>query len=103
MRRAKEWLECGRTVVVRYEALHHEPIAELTKVTAQIAPVSRERIEQAIDACSAENMRKMGGGKSKHVRAAKVGDSRDRLGEQHLAIFREQHADLIRALGYEVR
>jgi hypothetical protein len=103
MQRAKQWIESGRTVVVRYEALHRDPIAELSKVAEQIVPVAREKIEPAVEACSAENMRKLGGGKSKHVRAAKVGDSRDRLGEAHLAIFREKHADLIRALGYEVR
>jgi predicted PolB exonuclease-like 3'-5' exonuclease len=38
-----------------------------------------------------------------NVRAAKVGDSRERLTEAHLAIFRERYADLIRSLGYEVR
>ena len=34
---------------------------------------------------------------------AKVGDSRDRLTEAHLAIFRERYADQIHSLGYEVR
>jgi hypothetical protein len=48
-------------------------------------------------------MRKQGGGKSKHVRAAKIGDSREKLNDEHLAIFRERYADMIRALGYEVR
>jgi hypothetical protein len=38
-----------------------------------------------------------------HVRAAKVGDSREKLGEAHLTVFRERHADAIRSLGYEVR
>ena len=57
----------------------------------------------ALETCSAENMRKMGGERSKHVRAAKVGDSREKLSEEHLAIFREKYADMIRALGYEVR
>jgi hypothetical protein len=37
------------------------------------------------------------------VRAAKVGDSREKLNEEHLAVFREKYADMIRALGYEVR
>ena len=48
-------------------------------------------------------MRKMGGEHSKHVRAAKVGDSREKLTEEHLAVFREKYADMIHALGYEVR
>ena len=103
MLRAKQWLESGRTHVVRYEGLHHDPVAELKRVTDQIQPVPTELIPPAVEACSAENMRRMGGATSKHVRTAKVGDSRERLTEEHLAIFREQHADLIRSLGYEVR
>jgi hypothetical protein len=103
MRRAKEWMESGRTLVVRYERLHSDPIEELRSVTDKIQPVPDERIAAALAACSAENMRKQGGGKSKHVRAAKVGDSREKLNEEHLAVFREKYADMIRALGYEVR
>lgn len=103
MRRAKEWLESGRTLVVRYERLHSDPIEELRSVTDKIQPVSDERIAAAVAACSADNMRKLGGGKSKHVRAAKVGDSREKLTAEHLAVFRDQYADMIRALGYEVR
>jgi hypothetical protein len=103
MRRAKEWLESGRTRVVRYERLHTNPIEELRPVTDSIEPVPNERITAAIESCSAENMRKMGGSRSKHVRAAKVGDSREKLNEEHLAVFREKYSDMIRALGYEVR
>jgi hypothetical protein len=103
MRRAKEWMESGRTHVVRYERLHSDPIEELRSVTDKIQPVPDERIAAALAACSADNMRAMGGGKSQHVRAAKVGDSREKLNEEHLAIFREKYADMIRALGYEVR
>lgn len=103
MRRAREWMESGRTLVVRYERLHSDPIAELRSVTERIQPVSDEKIATAVEACSAENMRKMGGERSKHVRAAKVGDSREKLNEEHLAVFREKYADVIQALGYEVR
>jgi hypothetical protein len=103
MRRAKEWLESGRTLVVRYERLHSDPIEELRSVTDKIQPVPDEQIAAALDACSAENMRKMGGEKSKHVRAARVGDSREKLSDEHLAVFREKYADMIHALGYEVR
>ena len=103
MRRAKEWMESGRTLVVRYERLHSDPIEELRSVTDKIQPVPDERIADALETCSAENMRKLGGGKSRHVRAAKVGDSREKLSEEHLAVFREKYADMIHALGYEVR
>lgn len=103
MLRAQEWIQSGRTVVVRYEGLHRDPLAEISRVANELGNVPNERIERAIATCSAENMRKMGGGTSKHVRAAKVGDSRERLNDEHLAIFRDQHADLIRSLGYDVR
>jgi hypothetical protein len=103
MRRAKEWLESGRTHIVRYEHLHSDPIGELRSVTDKIQPVPDEQIARAVEVCSADNMRKMGGERSKHVRAAKVGDSREKLNEEHLAVFRDRYADMIRALGYEVR
>jgi len=103
MLRATEWLQSGRTAVVRYEDLHSDPVATLQRLAAEIAPADLDRIAPAVEACSADTMRKMGGGRSKHVRAAKVGDSKDRLNEDHLAIFRDQHANLIRGLGYEVR
>jgi len=100
---ANGWLHSGRAVVVRYEELHRDPIEELTRVTDAIAPVSQDQIEAAIEACSAENMRLRSERKAWNIRVAKVGDSRERLGEAHLAIFRERYADLIRSLGYDVR
>jgi hypothetical protein len=103
MRRAREWMESGRTHIVRYEHLHSDGISEMRAVTDKIEPVPDERIAAAMEACSAENMRKMGGEKSKHVRAAKVGDSREKLTDEHLAVFRDKYGDMIRALGYEVR
>lgn len=103
MLRAKGWLESGRAAVVRYEDLHRDPVGALDRLTASIAPVARQRLERAVEACSAETIRQRGGAKAKHVRAATVGDSKQRLTDAHLAIFRERHADLIRALGYEVR
>ena len=103
--RANGWLHSGRAVVVRYENLHRDPVGELTQATNQIAPVSRERIEAAIAACHADNMRQMAAlpKLAWHVRSAKVGESHERLSEPHLVVFRERHADLIRSLGYEVR
>jgi hypothetical protein len=103
IRRADEWIHCGRAIVLRYEELHRDPVAELTRVTTSIEPVDRSRIESAVEACSADNMRKMTKKMSIHVRAAKVGDSREKLGEPHLRIFREQYGDLVTSLGYEVR
>ena len=103
VQRALEWVHSGRAIVVRYEDLHRDPIAALTHVTNQIEPVDTARIEKAVEACSVDNMRKMSKRMSQHVRAAKVGDSRDKLGEPHLKIFREKYSDLLTSLGYEVR
>ena len=100
---ASGWLHGGRAVVVRYEGLHTDPVAELTRATDQLQPVDRERIESAIEACRAENMRQMKRKFSWQVRAATVGDSRQQLNETVLAVFREHHHDTIRSLGYEVR
>jgi hypothetical protein len=103
IQRADEWVQSGRAIVVRYEDLHRDPSDALTRVTNQIEPVNAERIAQAIEACSVDNMRKMSKRMSQHVRMAKVGDSRDTLSEPHLKIFREKYSDLLTSLGYEVR
>ena len=101
--KANDWLHGGRSVVVRYEDLHRDPVAALTAMTDQIKPVAPARIVRAINTCTAENMRKASKSMATHVRSAKVGDSRERLSEVQLAIFRDKHADLIESLGYEVR
>jgi hypothetical protein len=103
MLRAEGWLRGGRTVILRYEGLRRDPMAELTRATDAIAPVDPRRIEHAIEACRAENMRQRGRQSKWHVSAAQVGEAREGLSEAHLAIFRERYADLIRALDYEVR
>lgn len=100
--RAKNWLDSGRSVVIRYEELHRDPVAELTRATNQIQPVAQERITAAIEACQADTLRAAQKGLRKRIRAATVGDWRNHLTEAHLAVFRERHADMIRAIGYEV-
>jgi hypothetical protein len=100
---AHEWLHSGRAMPVRYEGLHRDPVAETRRVTDLISPVSDERIERALAYCSAENMRQRSEKLSRHVRSGTVGDSKQRLTEAHLEIFRERYADVIRSLGYEVR
>ena len=103
IQRSEEWLHSGRAIVVRYEDLHRDPVEALTRVTNQIEPVEAGRIERAVEACNIDNMRKISKRMSQHVRAAKVGDSRDKLGESHLKIFREKYGELVTSLGYDVR
>ena len=100
---AVAWATSGRAAVVHYEGLHRDPIAELRRVTERVGPVSDERIAEAVEACSAENMRQRREKLARHVRSGVVGDSKQRLSEAHLAVFRERYANHIRALGYEVR
>ncbi|MCC7022797.1 MAG: hypothetical protein IT338_08215 [Thermomicrobiales bacterium] len=101
--RANGWIHSGRAIPIRYEELHDSPVAALQRVTGQIKPVSDETIVAALEACRADRARQQDEKMAWHVRAARVGDSRDKLGEAHLRIFRERHGDLIRSLGYEVR
>ncbi len=101
--RANGWLQSGRSLVIRYEELHANPVDALTRITDQIEPVSEARILAAIESCRAERVRQQDEKMAWHVRSARVGDSREKLGEVHLKIIRERHGDLIRRLGYEVR
>jgi Sulfotransferase domain len=101
--RANEWVHCKESAVIRYEALHADPVAALRALTDQIGPVALDRVEAAVEECRAENMRQRSEKMARHVRSATVGDSKARLTEPHLAVFREHYADLIRSLGYEVR
>lgn len=103
MQRASDWVNSGRAIVVRYEDLHRDAVAALTAATDKIEPVDPERVRQAVEACRAENMRNMSQRMSKHVRTAKVGDSRDKLNDAHLQIFRDKYADLVTSMGYDVR
>ena len=97
------WLYSGRAIPIRYEELHDDPIPALTRVTNLVEPVPVDRITAALEACRAERVRQQDEKMAWHVRTARVGDSRDKLGDVHLDVFRSQHADLIRTLGYEVR
>ena len=101
--RATEWQVSRRPSPIRYDELHEDPVTALKRVTAAIEPVSDDAIRRALDICRADRVRQQDAKMAWHVRSAKVGDSRDRLSEAHLVIFREQHGDLIRQLGYDVR
>jgi hypothetical protein len=101
--KAKDWATSGDAVVLRYEELIADPLAALKRVSAQIAPITDDRLEVAIDYCRADRMRERTKGGKDHVRSATVGDSNRQLGPAHFEAFREAYADLIVALGYPVR
>lgn len=102
LRKGTEWLASGRSVVVRYENLHDDPVAELTRATDQIQSVTTEKIVAAIEACEAETLLQRRKGLKRRIRSATVGDWQNHLNDEHLRVFREHHAEAIRALGYEV-
>ena len=101
--RAIGWQECGRAIPIRYEELHHDPVSALMRVTGAIDPVNESTIRDALESCRADRVRQQDEKMAWHVRSAKVGDSRSKLTDAHLNIFREQHGHLIQQLGYEVR
>ena len=103
LQKARDWATSGRAVVLRYEDLSRDPLSELRRATAKIAPVSDDRLETAIDFCRADRMRLRTKGGSKHVRTATVGDSMRQLTSDHLEAFRDAYADLVAELGYPVR
>ncbi|HEU5433209.1 MAG TPA: sulfotransferase domain-containing protein [Thermomicrobiales bacterium] len=103
LRLAKGWAESGRSSVVRYEDLHRDPIGLIVSLRDALGGRPSAAADRAIQICRAENMQSLDFVKPGHIRAAKVGDSRERLSDEHLAIFRDKYADLIAALGYEVR
>jgi hypothetical protein len=98
-----DWLESEASIVVRYEGLVDDPVAELQRATNQIQPVPEEHIRRAIEACQADTLLNSRKGLRRRIRAATSGDWRNHLTEAHLDIFRDRHANRIRALGYEVR
>jgi hypothetical protein len=103
MRLALGWMESGRTTVVRYEDLHRNVPTALSGLAGSLGAAPDEKRHGAAEACRADTMQRLDDVKAGHVRAATVGDSRQRLTDPHLAIFRGVYGDLIRSLGYEVR
>jgi hypothetical protein len=103
LEKARAWANSRRAVVLRYESLIQDPLAELRRATELIAPIDVESLETAIDYCRADRMRERTKGGSKHVRTATVGDSERQLTADHFEAFREAYAEIIAELGYPVR
>lgn len=99
---AEKWVSRKQSIIIRYEDLLAKPFNVLSKVTAKIAPTSKDNILNAIEVCRAENMRKQNDDLQRHIREATVGDWRNHLTEAHLQIFRTQYGETITKLGYEL-
>src|SRR5439155_22222218 len=98
---ANQWLARRRSIVVKYEELHQNPISAVKRVTDQIRSVSDDTIERALAASSADAMRQRDEWMEKHIRSARVGDWANHLTREHIEAFR-RHALMILRLGYPV-
>jgi hypothetical protein len=99
---AAAWLDCGRSLVVRYEDLHKCPTRVLADAGEWLGMDQVLSGEEVIGLARAEAMRQISPDLSLHVRAACVGDWRNHLTERHLDVFRAHHRRRIEQLGYVV-
>jgi hypothetical protein len=99
---AVNWVNDGRSTLIRYEDLKKDTYGTLKIVTDHLLPIDESTIQNAISAASASNMRRKSDVLSRHIRKASVGDWRNHLSEDHLKIFRENYRELIENLGYNV-
>lgn len=97
-----QWVESGRSSLVRYEALLADTAAELARLVQAWEPVRQEAVAEAVEYCSAEKMKKQGGWKASHIRSASVRTWDSHLTEAHLEIFRDNYRRHITTMGYEV-
>src|SRR6185312_14923749 len=79
-----------------------DPVREIARITAEIQPVGLDVIRAGVQASDANVLRKKSESLAKHIRRGAVGDWRNYLTDEHLAIFREYHGDIIERIGYRV-
>ncbi len=84
------WILSRRSTIVRYEDLRAEPLSSLSRLAALVAPVSSDRIQQAIDACELKNLRDSYQIDSRFFRRALVGEWRSALPLEVLRRFHEE-------------
>ena len=98
------WIRSGRSLVVRYEDLRVDPLKTLSTLAESIAPASRDRIIQAIDACDIKALRDNYAIDSRFFRRALVGEWRSALPIHVLREFAEEQPfrSQLSFLGYEV-
>jgi Sulfotransferase domain len=98
------WIRSGRSILVRYEDLRLQPLKRLSALAKSIAPVSRDRIAQAIDACDIMVLRDSHAGDSRFFRRALIGEWRSVLPTHVLHRFAEEEPfrSQFAFLGYKV-
>jgi hypothetical protein len=98
------WIRSERSSIVRYEDLRAEPLTTLNGLAASIRPVSRDRIEQAIEACDIRILRENYAVDSRFFRRALIGEGRSVLPVEILRRFAEEEPfrSQLAFLGYEI-
>ena len=99
------WIRSGRSLVVRYENLRVDPQKTLCTLTESIAPASRDRIVQAIDACDIKILRDNYAIDSRFFRRALIGEWRSVLPTHVLRRFAEEEPfrSQFSFLGYDLK
>jgi hypothetical protein len=99
------WIRSGRSLVVRYEDLRVDPLKTLGTLAESIAPVSRDRVEKAIEACDIKVLRDNYAIDSRFFRRALIGEWRSALPTHALRRFAEEEPfrSQLSFLGYEVK
>lgn len=98
------WIRSGRSILVRYEDLRLKPLKTLSALAASIAPVSSDRIAQAIDACDIKVLRDSYAVDSRFFRRAMIGEWRGALPTHILHRFatEEPFRSQLSFLGYNI-
>ena len=97
------WLEAGRSLIVRYEALHGDPATVLADACAHLNMPFATTVERAIEGAQADVMRREGADLKRHIWSGRSGASQTHLSAKHLQLFRDRHASRVARLGYSVR
>lgn len=89
-------------IVVRYEELLEDPVGSLSRLTDEIWPVGRDRIECAAAACEIGQLRGLKGREDRHFRAGLAGQWVDSLPPAHIAALADtpRYRELAAQLGY---
>jgi hypothetical protein len=97
-----QWLRSKASIMVRYEDMLRDPIAETTRMTQAMNPVSPEVVAHAVEQCQIDRFKERGGWMAKHVRSAQERTWPKYLTSAHLQVFRDRYGKLIEEMGYPV-
>jgi len=95
------WLESGVAIPVRYEDLKFNIKGTLTRLTEKLCPISEQRINEAIEFCTIENMRTLTKGLKTLCRKGTVGEWKTVLNERHIELMRRYNDEIAR-MGYNI-